>query len=114
MRSNLINEVCTLRQRLDLKRGITEKSMKIKHSPVKTEAEWREVGRIAQEVKLLLNRLLVAPIPRRTREPHILRAIENIDKFCSNTEDELMRQIPAIEDPTHVFYAQTKTTNAHE
>jgi len=99
---------------LYLKLEITEKSMKIKHNPVKTEAEWREVGRIAQEAKRLLNRLLIAPIPRRTREPYILRAIDNIEKFCSKAEDELMRQFPEIEDPTHVFYAQTETTKAHE
>jgi len=88
--------------------------MKIKKNSITTEAEWREVGRVAQEVKRLLSQLLIAPIPRRIREPFILRAIDNINKFCSNAEDEMMGQLPEIEDPTHVFYAGRKQVKARK
>ncbi len=74
--------------------------------PKLSEAEWRKCGENAKQVKALLNELLLVKIPRCVREPHILRAMRNVDKFCNVAEDEMLKQHPEMKDATKVFYGR--------
>lgn len=69
-----------------------------------TQDEWQTYGEKVSQMKRILRELMSIQIPVKLREPPLLKVQKYLYQFCSNAENEMLRQHPNMNDPLRVFY----------
>ena len=69
-----------------------------------TQEEWLTYGEKVSQLKRILRELMNIQVPLKLREPPLLKVQKHLYRYCSNLENEMLRQHPDMNDALSVFF----------